>query len=167
MTKAKEPALRRRLSRLGLAAQIVAGLAASILAAGNVIAPVLLAVTGNPVPYGAHGMLVALIFSLPAFAYLYALWTLGVTFGALGKGSLFSPALSGGLRRVGLALATGGVISIAISPNLLRIVGHTQGGYLHFDTGAMALVLTGGALFLLGGIIDRAARQEARMQEFI
>lgn len=168
MAKLSETALRTRLSRLGLAARLVAGLAAAILAAGNILAPLLLAGVGNGPPQGMSGIPVALIFSLPAFAYLYGVWTLGVTFGGLARASsLFSPALSAGLRRVGLALAAGGVISIAVMPNLLRLAGHTQGSYLHFDTGAMALILTGGALFLLGGIIERAARQESRMQEFI
>lgn len=168
MSKIGEAALRRRLSRLGLAAKIVAGLMAGVLLASNVAAPVLLLAIGAPPPQGMTGIPVALIFSLPAFAYLYGVWTLGVTFGALARGgSLFSAALSAGLRRVGLALAAGGVTSIAVMPNLLRMAGHTQGGYLHFDTGAMALMLTGGAVFLLGGIIDRAARQEAAMSEFI
>ncbi|MGY6661321.1 MAG: DUF2975 domain-containing protein [Glycocaulis sp.] len=168
MTKKGEATLRRRLSRLGLAAKLVAGLAAGVLAAGNIVAPVVLVAIGNPPPQGMSGIPVALIFSLSAFAYLYGVWTLGVTFSALARGaSLFSPALSAGLRRVGLALAAGGVISIAVMPNLLRMAGHTQGSYLHFDPGAMALILTGGAVFLLGGIIDRAARQEAAMSEFI
>lgn len=168
MAKTGEAALRRRLSRLGLAAKLVAGLAVCVLAVGNVAAPVLLTAIGSPPPQGLAGIPVALIFSLPAFAYLYGVWTLGVTFGALARGgSLFSPALSAGLRRVGLALAAGGMTSIAVMPNLLRMAGHTQGSYLHFDTGAIALMLTGGAVFLLGGIIDRAARQEAVMSEFI
>lgn len=168
MSKTGEAVLRRRLSRLGLAAKLVAGVAAGVLVGGNVIAPALLTAIGSPPPQGMAGIPVALIFSLPAFAYLYGVWTLGVTFGALARGgSLFSPALSAGLRRVGLALAAGGVTSIAVMPNLLRMAGHTQGSYLYFDTGAMALVLTGGALYLLGTVIDRAARQEALMKEFI
>lgn len=159
----KETDLRRRLFRLGMAAQIVAGLAVCLLVGSHIVG----LLPGVAPAGGSANGLVALAFTLPALAYLYGLWTLGGTFRVLGEGSLFSPALSSGLRRVGLALSAGGLVSLTVMPNLLRLAGHASGAFFNFDTGAMALVLTGGALYLLGAVIDRAARQEALMKEFI
>ncbi|RYG07831.1 MAG: DUF2975 domain-containing protein, partial [Caulobacteraceae bacterium] len=48
----------------------------------------------------------------PSLFYLFGVWTIGAAMGQLSKGRLIQPTLSTALRRVGLALGTGGVVSV-------------------------------------------------------
>src|SRR4051794_37135782 len=43
----------------------------------------------------------------PAFFYLYALWSIGRSFGAFARGGLIGAAMATGCRRAGVALALG------------------------------------------------------------
>lgn len=109
----------------------------------------------------------ALVTGVPPACYLFGVWSIGRAMGRLAKGELFQPTVADALRRVGLALGIGGVFSVFVATNLLRVIGETRGGYLHFDVPGMTLGMIGGALFLLGGIVDQAGRVQAELDEII
>jgi hypothetical protein len=113
-------------------------------------------------------VLAALVWYTPTAFYLFGVWSIGSAMGQLAKGRLIQPTLSAALRRVGLALGAGGLMSVFVVPNLVRLLGHTQGGsYLHFDVAGMTLGMIGGALFLLGRVMDQAGRVQAELDEMI
>ncbi|KQY75533.1 DUF2975 domain-containing protein [Brevundimonas sp. Root1423] len=113
------------------------------------------------------GTLSALIWFSPAVFYLFGVWSIGSAMGQLAKGRLIQPTLSSALRRVGLSLGLGGVLSVFVVSNLIRLVENGRGGYLHFDVAGMTLGMIGGALFLLGRVVDRAGRMQAELDEMI
>ncbi|MGH7026446.1 DUF2975 domain-containing protein [Brevundimonas sp.] len=108
-----------------------------------------------------------LIWASPAVCYLLGVWFIGRAMGQLARGRLIQPTLASALRRVGLSLGFGGVISVFVVTNLLRLLGHTSGGYLHFDVAGMTLGMIGGALFLLGRVVDQAGAVQAELDEMI
>ena len=115
---------------------------------------------------GGH-VLAATIWNLPAVFYLFAVWSIGRAMGQLAKGRLIQPTLASALRRVGIALGVGGVASVFLVLNLMRLVGQARGGYLHFDVPGMTLGMIGGALYLLGRVVDQASRVQAELDEMI
>jgi len=112
-------------------------------------------------------LLTRLIRIAPHAAYLYALFALGAALSRIAAGGLFRPAIAAGLKHAGAALIAGGVYSIAVMTNLLRLTGAIEGGYLHFDVAGLALALTGAALALIAGLIARAERIEAELDEIV
>lgn len=114
-----------------------------------------------------HEVLTAAILGVPALCYLFGVWSIGRAMGELSRGRLFQPTVASALRRVGLALGVGGVFSVFIMSNLLRVMGETRGGYLNFDVPSMTLGMIGGALFLLGRVVDQAGRVQAELDEMI
>lgn len=118
-------------------------------------------------PWRSGAMLAATIWNLPIACYLFAVWTIGHTMGELANGRLIQAALPPALRRVGLALGGGGLVSVFVVTNLMRLVGQTRGGYLHFDVAGMTLGMIGGALFLLGRVMDQALAAQAELDEMI
>lgn len=115
----------------------------------------------------ARTILASTIRSAPAACYLFAVWSIGRAMGDLSRGRLIQPTLAAALRRVGIALGVGGVASVFLVSNLMRLVGHARGGYLHFDVPGMTLGMIGGALFLLGRVVDQASRVQAELDEMI
>ena len=57
--------------------------------------------------------------------------------------------------------------SVFIVSNLMRLVGFTKGSYLNFDVAGMTLGMIGGALFLLGRVMDQALAAQAELDEMI
>lgn len=104
---------------------------------------------------------------LPQLFYLFAVWSIGAAMGQLAKGRLIQPVLAGALRRVGLALGFGGLLSVFGVTNIIRLVNGGHGGWLYFDVSGMTLGMIGGALFLLGRVIDQAGRVQAELDEMI
>ena len=114
------------------------------------------------------------VFWLPAFLYLYALWAIGRSFGAFGRGGLFGSAMAKGCRRAGVALAVGAGASAVGVPNAIRILAQHGlvpepvrhfGSILIFDTAYLAVGVVGIALFLLGGLLERAAEVQQEAQD--
>ena len=106
-------------------------------------------------------------YGLPACCYLFAVWSIGAGVGQIGKGRLIQPTLASTLRRVGLALGIGGVLSVFVVTNLLRVMHDGRGGFLNFDVASMTLGMIGGALFLLGRVIEQAGKVQAELDEMI
>ena len=109
----------------------------------------------------------ALIWMTPTLFYLIGVWTIGSSLGDLAKGRLIQPTLADTLRRVGIALGLGGIVSVFVAPNLSRLLDFSRGGYLYFDTSGMTLGMIGGALFLLGRVVEKAGEIQAELDEII
>jgi hypothetical protein len=103
----------------------------------------------------------------PCVAYLFGVWSIGQAMGDVAKGRLIQPTLASALRRVGIALGVGGVASVFLTPNLMRLAGAPHASYLRFDVSDMTLGMIGGALFLLGRVVDQASRIQAELDEMI
>lgn len=114
-----------------------------------------------------HAVIAALLQGAPGACYLYGVWSIGAAMGQLAKGRLIQPTLASVLRRVGIALGVGGVASVFVVINLLRLVSGGRGGYLNFDIPSMTLGMIGGALFLLGRVVEQAGRVQAELDEMI
>jgi hypothetical protein len=93
--------------------------------------------------------------------------TIDEALGQLAKGRLIQPTLSSALRRVGLALGFGGLLSVFGVTNLMRLLGDERSSWAYFDVAGMTLGMIGGALFLLGRVIDQAGLLQAEMDEMI
>jgi len=130
------------------------------------IAPLLMVVLYKA-PLRLDRMAMFTIWSTPAACYLFGVWTIGRTLGDLAKGRLIQAALPSTLRRVGVALGVGGVASVFVISNLLRLLGQAKGGYVHIDVPGMTLGMIGGALYLLGRVMDQALAAQAELDEMI
>lgn len=130
------------------------------------LAPIGLMLKGSP-QIGDRTLIASMIPGIAPACYLFGVWSIGRAMGDLSKGRLFQPTVADALRRVGLALGIGGVFSVFIMTNVIRLIDETKGGYLHFDVPGMTLGMIGGALFLLGRVVDQAARVEAELDEMI
>ena len=138
----------------------------SLLVLLHVISPLMLGLRGVMPTYGTR-ILTGLIMVSPSICYLYAVWSIGRAMGQLQIGRLIHPTLAYALRSVGLALGVGSILQVFVVFNVLRLIGETRGGYFHWDVGAMTLGMIGGALFLLGRVVDQADHIQAELDEMI
>lgn len=107
------------------------------------------------------------VWTTPALFYLYAVWSIGTAMGQVSRGGLFQPILSRALRHVGVALGLGGLLSVFGITNISRLMGGDQGSFAYFDVASMTLGMIGGALFLLGRVVDQAGVLQSELDEII
>ncbi|MBX9802316.1 MAG: DUF2975 domain-containing protein [Caulobacteraceae bacterium] len=156
---------RRRCAQFRWLAVFMVVSVGALIALIHVISPLVLWSRGEPGhPQTFYRMM---LMGLPAACYLFGVWSIGQAMGQLARGRLIQPILADALRRVGLALWIGGVLSVFVVTNVLRFVGLSTGGYLHFDVPGMTLGMIGAALFLLGRVADQAGRVQAELDEMI
>ncbi len=137
-----------------------------LLVLTNLTGPLMHWARAEPGAYESR-YLAGAVWAVPPACYLFGVWAIGSAMGQLAKGRVIQPVLADALRRVGLALGAGGVFSVFVMSNLLRMLGHMSGGYLHFDVAGMTLGMIGGALFLLGRVMEQADRIQAELDEMI
>jgi hypothetical protein len=138
----------------------------ALLVLTNFVGPVMHWIGTDPAAYEARYVR-GLIWVAPAACYLFGVWAIGSAMGQLAKGRLIQPTLSEALRKVGFALGIGGVFSVFVMSNLIRLVEGGRGGYLHFDVASMTLGMIGGALFLLGRVMEQAAWVQSELDDMI
>lgn len=85
------------------------------------------------------------VWMLPAVFYLVAVWSSGAATGQLSKGRLIQPTLVHALRRVGLSLGFGGLLSVFGVTNVIRLIEGGRGSWAYFDVAGMTLGVIGGA----------------------
>lgn len=107
------------------------------------------------------------VWASPTVFYLFAVWAIGSAMGQLSRGRLIQPTLSRALRHVGLALGLGGLLSVFGVTNIVRMIEGGAGGFANFDVAGMTLGMIGGALFLLGRVVDQADRIQSELDEMI
>lgn len=168
MIQTKLDAFRLRCRQFSWLAVFMVVSVGAILALMHVIAPVALVARGTMTWAVLHegGWTARVIMAAPAVCYLIGVWAIGRAMRQIGKGALLQPAIADALREVGLALGVGGVFSVFVAPNLVRLSG-VGGSYLHFDVPGMTLGMIGGALFLLGRVMDKAAAAQAELDELV
>lgn len=133
-----------------------------------VVAPaVTLSRAASPADVGLIDLVEKAIWATPTLFYLYAVWAIGSAMGKVSKGRLIQPTLARALREVGIALGLGGLLSVFGITNISRLIGGSQGSFAYFDVAGMTLGMIGGALFLLGRVMDRAADIQAELDEMI
>ncbi|MFT4954490.1 MAG: hypothetical protein ACI8U3_000861 [Brevundimonas sp.] len=164
--KSSDPvAYRRRCTQFRWLAVFMVASVGGLLLLMHLVAPLILMLRGETrhLAHWAPGA----IWASPTAFYLFAVWAIGAAMGQLAKGRLIQPTLSDALRRVGLALGLGGLLSVFGVTNLMRLIGGGQGGWAYFDVAGMTLGMIGGALFLLGRVIDHAGRVQAELDAMI
>ena len=138
----------------------------ALLTITNLVGPITHWLRESPDAYQPR-YLAGVIWAVPPACYLFGVWSIGQAMGRLAKGQLFQPIVADALRRVGLSLGIGGVFSVFIMSNLLRMIGHIGGSYLNFAVASMTLGLIGGALSLLGRVMEQAGKVQAELDEMI
>jgi hypothetical protein len=157
---------RRRCAQFRWLAVFMVASVGALLALIYVLAPGILMArgdyTGAPTRWLAQ-----LVWALPTAFHLFDVWSIGAAMGQLSKGRLIQPTLVHALRRVGIALGLGGLLSVFGVTNLVRLVESGRGGWAYFDVAGMTLGMIGGALFLLGGVMEQAGKVQAELDEMI
>ena len=166
MSQTDTARFRRRCAQFRWLAVFMVVSVGALLALIYVLAPGILMArgdyTGTPTSWLAQ-----LVWALPTAFYLFAVWSIGAAMGQLSKGRLIQPTLVHALRRVGIALGLGGLLSVFGVTNLVRLVESGRGGWAYFDVAGMTLGMIGGALFLLGGVMEQAGKVQAELDEMI
>lgn len=155
---------RRRCAQFRWLAVFMVISVGALLTLIHVIAPAVLTLRGEDL---AGRWLTQAVWALPTVFYLFAVWATGSAMGQLSKGRLIQPTLASALRRVGLALGFGGLLSVFGVTNVSRLIEDGQGGWAYFDVAGMTLGMIGGALFLLGGVMEQAGKVQAELDEMI
>ncbi len=166
MSQTATDRFRRRCAQFRWLAVFMVISVGALLALMHVVAPAVLLLRGeSPVP--AERWLTHAVWALPTVFYLFAVWSIGAAMGQLSRGRLIQPTLASALRRVGLALGFGGLLSVFGVTNVTRLIEGGAGGWAYFDVAGMTLGMIGGALFLLGGVMEQAGKVQAELDEMI
>lgn len=164
MSQTAADRFRRRCAQFRWLAVFMVVSVGALLALIHGIAPAVMTLRGEDV---AGRWLTQAVWALPTVFYLFAVWSIGAAMGQLSKGRLIQPTMVHALRRVGLALGVGGLLSVFGVTNLARLIEGGQGGFAYFDVAGMTLGMIGGALFLLGGVMEQAGKVQAELDEMI
>ena len=138
----------------------------AILALMHVVVPIVFLGRGEYRGF-EHLWLAEAVKALPTVFYLFAVWSIGSAMGQLAKGRVIQPVLAHALRKVGLALGFGGLLSVFGITNIIRFIEGGRGSWAYFDVAGMTLGMIGGALFLLGRVMEQADRVQTELDEMI
>lgn len=167
MNPADLPAFRRMCAQYRWLSLFMIATAGGVVAAAHLVFPSVGFILGRGPAADWRVYLSFLIWATPFLCYFLAIWLIGQGMGRLSRGALLQPTLARALRLAGLSLGFGGVLSVFCVMPLLRLIDPARGGYLHFDVPGMTLGMVGGALFLLGRVMDQAGRVQAELDEII
>ena len=108
----------------------------------------------------------AAIYYLPMAFYIAALWMIRSALKQMAEGALFDAVLPRLLKRVGLALFGGAVLTVVGVPALTALLtGHPY--IRQFEPSAVTLGAVGAALFLFAQLVERAAAIRTELNEFV
>lgn len=106
-------------------------------------------------------------YRLPMLFYLAGVWTIRQAFARLAEGEMFNQLLPILLRRLGLALAGGGMASVFLTQWLWRaLIGPTSGAWASFDPPAITIGLVGLLMIVLADLMKRAAAMRHELDGF-
>jgi hypothetical protein len=125
---------------------------------------VVMAFTSNDV---LRDLAYLLPYRLPMLFYLVGVWTIRQAFARLAEGEMFNQLLPVLLRRLGLALAGGGVANVFLTQWLWRaLIGPANGAWASFDPPAITVGLVGLLLIVLAGLMKRAVAMRHELDGF-
>ncbi len=147
-------------ARLRLLAFATAGCIAFVLALSWLV-PILRYDVPRTHPY----IVADIVRRIPDLCYVLGIVFIGQAMGRLARGRPLQATLAQALRRVGWTIGVGSVLGVFVVTNVIRWILGTRGSYLAFDVGSMTLAIMGGALVMLGHVIDQAVRLQGEMDE--
>jgi hypothetical protein len=106
-----------------------------------------------------------LLFASPAIAYLVALWRLSEALGKIGKGTPFNAAAARALRRVGLSLVGGAILTLLMPWVHLLAGGASYPRLIDFDVATLVIGAIGLALIFLARLVEHAGVVQAELDE--
>ena len=106
-----------------------------------------------------------IIFYVPMFIYIWAIWMVRQALKAIAGGALFGQVVPRLLFRVGAALFVGALFNVFGVPLLTRLL-YERGAYLAFDGAAITLGVVGATLVLLSQLLAQAASMRDELNEF-
>lgn len=119
-------------------------------------------------PSPANELRFLLPYRLAMLFYLSAIWTTRRAFGQIADGVPFDRVLPKLLSRLGFALAGGALVSVFVSPWLLRLFdGFRRGSFAAFDPPAITIGLVGLMLVILSNLFARAVAMRRELDEFL
>lgn len=126
------------------------------------VAVLLIALAWNG-PGRNAGML--LIFYIPMFIYVWAIWMVRQALKAIAGGAVFGQVVPRLLLRVGAALFAGALFNVFGVPLLTRLL-YGRGAFLTFDGAAITLGVVGATLVLVSQLLAGAASMRKELDEF-
>lgn len=124
----------------------------------------IMAVTSDDV---GRNLAYLLSYRLPMLFYLAGVWTIRQAFARLAEGEMFNQLLPVLLRRLGLALAGGGVASVFLTQWLWRaLIRPASGSWASFDPPAITVGLVGLLMIVLADLMKRAAAMRHELDGF-
>jgi len=114
---------------------------------------------------GLDRLLLLLVHGLPAFGYLFALWSVQRALGDLAAGRTFHPTVARAMRFIGAGVLAGALLEVFAVTNLVRWVLGGRGSYLYFDLSAIVLGVVGAAMILLARLVDQARALQDELDE--
>jgi hypothetical protein len=103
--------------------------------------------------------------AFPEALFLVGLWRIREALAAFARGELFAPAMTRMLERVGVVLACGALVRIAVVPAVCRLLGFGFGYWVAFDTAALVLGAIGLALRAIAGVLRHASVIQSELDE--
>lgn len=155
--------LDRRLTKRSRWLRRLATVVLCVLAAALIIEVIVAIASGDTV----HHLAFFLPYRLPMLFYLAGVWTIRQAFAGLAEGEMFNQLLPVLLRRLGLALAGGGVASVFLTQWLWRVLlGPASGAWAAFDPPAITIGLVGLLMIVLADLMKRAAAMQQELDGF-
>ncbi len=103
--------------------------------------------------------------AFPEALFLLGLWWVRGALAAFARGELFAPTIGRMLGRVGVVLAVGAAMRIAVVPGLCRLVGFGPGYWIAFDTSALVLGSFGLSLRAISAVLQHASTIKSELDE--
>ena len=104
---------------------------------------------------------------LPSVIYLYAIWACRSAARRVQKGARFGDEMPALLTRIGLAIAVGAMIEIAVGPWVLLMVKGWPGPIFTYDPATLTLGAVGALLLVLAGLWRQAASMADELDGFV
>lgn len=102
---------------------------------------------------------------VPEALFLLGLWWIRDALAAFARGEWFTSPIARMLDRVGIVLACGALVRIAIVPGACRLLGLDSGYWIAFDASALVLGAIGLALRAIAGVLRRASAIQSELDE--
>lgn len=105
------------------------------------------------------------ISAFPEGLFLLGLWWIREALAAFARGALFALPMTRMLERVGVVLACGAAVRIAVVPALCRLLGFGFGYWIAFDAASLVLLAIGLALRAIAGVLRHASVIQSELDE--